>query len=141
MRNLSNCLKFSLSLLGLFGAGLAMAAQESPSAQPRKIILLGARWCAPCMAELRDLPRLAAAAAPDRIALAWVDRPPALPPALAAQVDIIAPPQAHALAVRLGGQGFGLPMAAIMAPSGQYCRPWPHSLSPEKLPDLRQSCD
>jgi hypothetical protein len=70
-----------------------------------------------------------------------VDRPLALPPTLAAQVEIMPPPQAHALAQRLGGQGFGLPMAAMMATTGRFCRPWPHSLTPANLGELRKSCD
>jgi thiol-disulfide isomerase/thioredoxin len=53
----------------------SLRAQDSG----RRVILLGARWCAPCMAEWRNLPRLAAMVAPDRIVLAWVDRPIAVP--------------------------------------------------------------
>ncbi|WP_343615179.1 hypothetical protein [Novosphingobium sp.] len=114
----------------------SLRAQDSG----RRVILLGARWCAPCMAEWRNLPRLAAMVAPDRIVLAWVDRPIAVPPALASQVTTMPAAEAQALAVRYGGQGFGLPMAAIVDAQGHACPVWRRPLRPEDVADFYRTC-
>lgn len=114
--------------------------QAQSEATGRRIILLGARWCAPCMAEWRNLPRLAAMVAPDRIVLAWVDRPIAVPPGLAPQVTTMPAPEAQALAVRHGGQGFGLPMAVIMDAQGKACPLWRRPLRPEDVTDFYRTC-
>jgi thiol-disulfide isomerase/thioredoxin len=106
----------------------------------RRIVLLGARWCAPCMAEWRELPQLAARLAPDRIVLAWVDRPIAVPPALAGQVSAMPADEARALAVRYGGQGFGLPMAVMIDEHGRSCSPWRRPLRPEDLAEFFRMC-
>lgn len=92
------------------------------------------------MAEWRDLAALVAAAKPDRVVLAWVDRPIPPPPALVGQVAIMPQPQALELAHRLGGEGFGLPMAAYVPAGGRPCAPWRAPLGVGDLGALRQLC-
>src|SRR5438128_2656904 len=48
------------------------ATNGLPASDPvSTIYLFGASWCAPCIVELRDLRRIAAATAPDRIVVVW----------------------------------------------------------------------
>jgi thiol-disulfide isomerase/thioredoxin len=86
-------------LAGAFALSLALSLAMPTSAlgaEPHRIVLLGARWCAPCMAEYAHLPELVRAAAPDRIVLAWIDRPIAVPAGLQGQVDTLPAPAARA---------------------------------------------
>jgi thiol-disulfide isomerase/thioredoxin len=108
--------------------------------QPGSIVLLGAHWCAPCMKELRDLPELARMVAPRAIVLAWVDRGVPVPPALSRQVSVWPVEQAQALALRLGGQGFGLPMATVIDGKGQPCPVWRKPLRAETLAAFLDAC-
>lgn len=109
-------------------------------AEAGSIILLGAHWCAPCMRELRELPDLARMVAPRPIVLAWVDRAVPVPPALARQVTAMPVEQAHALALQLGGQGFGLPMAVMTDGKAVSCPVWRKPLRMDSLPGFLRSC-
>lgn len=130
--------KLSIALCGAFLTALPVKAQ-APSGGGQ-VILLGARWCAPCMAEWRDLAVLVAAAKPDQVVLAWVDRPIPPPPALAGQVAVMPHAQAQELAQSLGGEGFGLPMAAYVPAGQRPCAPWRAPLRPKDLESLRKLC-
>jgi thiol-disulfide isomerase/thioredoxin len=104
-------------------------------AEPHRIVLLGARWCAPCMAEYAHLPELVRAAAPDRIVLAWIDRPIAVPAGLQGQVDSL-PRRPRALAEHELGVGFGLPAAR----PGAWLPAWRGPLHPTDLATWRSHC-
>jgi thiol-disulfide isomerase/thioredoxin len=136
--------KTSILLIMLY-ASLMTAMLPSPvlaqdHGGEHRIILLGARWCAPCMVEWRNLPQLAAAVAPDRIVLAWVDRPIPVPPALAPQVSSMPAAEAQALALRHGGQGFGLPMVLIVEEGGKVCSVWRRPLTVGDLAEAYRPC-
>ena len=92
------------------------------------------------MAELRNLEKLAEAAAPDVIVLAWVDRPIPVPANLAGKVETMPAEQARALAQSLGGEGFGLPMATVVLAGRKPCPPWRASLRVADLAALRRLC-
>ncbi|GHC98866.1 hypothetical protein GCM10019060_31100 [Novosphingobium pokkalii] len=127
-------------LAGAFALSLALSLAMPTSAlgaEPHRIVLLGARWCAPCMAEYANLPALVRAAAPDRVVLAWIDRPIAVPAGLQGQVDSLPAPAARALAEHELGVGFGLP--AALAP-GRGCPPWRGPLHPTDLATWRSHC-
>lgn len=130
-----------LSTLGIVIAVTAAApvARAAPAGGAR-IVLLGARWCAPCMVEYRALDELVRAAAPDRIVLAWVDRPIPVPPALRGQVDAMPAEQALELARAVGGTGFGLPMAVRIPASGAPCRAWRAPLHAGQISALKAAC-
>jgi len=128
--------RMSIVLAGFLGmAGAAPAAE--PAVAHGRLVLLGARWCAPCMAELAALPRIVAAAGEETVVLAWVDR--ALPPP-AGRVEIMPTAEARALAERLGGAGYGLPMATWIAPDGKVCAPWRTALRAQDVTSLIASC-
>jgi thiol-disulfide isomerase/thioredoxin len=131
---------FTLMSTWIMLLALSSPAQAQSKGPGRQIILLGARWCAPCMAEWRNLPRLAAMLAPDRIVLAWVDRPIPVPVTLAPQVSAIPAAEAQALAVKYGGQGFGLPMATLIDGRGEACPVWRRPLRPEDVGDFYRTC-
>lgn len=87
-----------------------------------RLVLFGARWCAPCTAELRDAPLLAVEARRHGIALvlAWVDRPVA-PLAGEAAIERMAPALALDRVQAVAGIGFGLPLAVMTDSGGRVC--------------------
>jgi len=107
----------------------------------RQIVLLGARWCAPCMAEWRDLHRSVAAVAPERLVLGWIDGAIPVPPDLIGQVGVMPPAQALTLARGALGEGFGLPAAVMIGGAGRVCAVWRGVLRPEGLMALREGCE
>ena len=131
-----------LSILALMAAAALPGEGATPGAPPRGhvIVMFGARWCAPCMAEYRGLSALAAAAAPDRLALAWIDRPIAPPPELAPTVDALPPGDARRLAETALGEGYGLPSSAMLDSSGHACALWRSPLHPDDLKAMRLQC-
>ncbi len=129
----------SIALYGIFLAASPLHAQ--PVAEGGRVILLGARWCAPCMAEWRDLASLVVVAKPDQVVLAWVDRPISPPASLNGKVAVMPLAQARELALRLGGEGFGLPMTAYTPAGMQACPPWRAPLHPRDLESLRKLCN
>lgn len=78
--------------------------------------------------------------APDRIVLAWVDRPIDVPAALAPQITAMPAAQAQALAISYGGQGYGLPMATILDAQGRPCPVWRRPLRPEDVAEFYRMC-
>lgn len=120
--------------------GVAWGGAAADATTPHRIVLLGARWCAPCMAELGHLPDLVRAAAPDRLVLAWIDRPIPIRGELAGQVDTMDPAEARRLAERELGEGFGLPAAIAMGPVGRVCRPLRGSIAATDFAAWRRNC-
>ena len=117
------------------------ALASEPAAPLHTIILFGADWCAPCVTELRDLPKLAEAAAPDRLELAWTDHPARLP----AQAVRIGVTQASRIRVRelmmRYGQGnSGLPFVVMLRDDGTRCATLGRRLSEEGITALRKRC-
>jgi thiol-disulfide isomerase/thioredoxin len=127
-----------LSIIGavLSGTGPARAF----SGDRRQIVLFGARWCAPCMLEYQNLPALVAASAPDRLILAWVDKPLAAPPVLSSQVQSMPLNDARQLARAIAGEGYGLPFSAMLDASGKPCVVVRAPLHPADLPLLHARC-
>ena len=115
-------------------------AVAQPQEKEHTIVLFGARWCAPCMAEYKNLPQLAKAAAPDRIALAWIDRPIGVPTALGPITRVIPVEEARQTAERLGGIGYGLPFSSMNDSEGHVCALWRNPLEPSNLETLRKLC-
>ncbi len=105
------------------------------------IVLFGAHWCTPCRGEYRILPALAAAAAPTRLILAWIDQaivPPSGGPAGGmAALDVA---DAQGLAERIGGEGYGLPFSAMFDSDGRVCSLWRKPLRPEDIAPLKAAC-
>ena len=119
--------------------GAVRSQASSDTREQHRIVLFGAHWCAPCQAEFRNLPALVAAAAPDRLVLAWTDRP--LPATvLPATVDTLSAREAQFLAERFGGEGYGLPFTVMLDREGQECAIWRKPLRPDEIDALRAKC-
>jgi thiol-disulfide isomerase/thioredoxin len=133
--------KLILSIAVMLLATSAGIAAE-PAASARTIILFGADWCAPCVAELRDLPALADAAAPDRLILAWTDRPARVPDkAVRSGVTQVTVARARELMARYGEGNAGLPLVVMLRSDGTPCAIQHRSLSSEGLAALLKRCD
>lgn len=141
--NLAAMRRLSIAVAFILAALFVPAALAQPAADDtgRRIVLVGARWCAPCQLELRTLPALEAASAPDQLELAWVDRPPSLPDVPDRRARILPLSAARALAEAHGGEGRGLPFAILIARSGRVCAIWRGPLRPADVPSFRQRCD
>ena len=116
----------SIAVMTIAAAILSGAPVLSQSDDPfrgeRAIILFGASWCAPCRAELRRLPELAKAAAPDRIEIAWIDRaPPASAAATGTNVGIVPATEASRRFEKIAGSNQGLPVSAMLDGKGRVC--------------------
>lgn len=116
-----------------------MAAHAEGAKDP-VILLFGARWCAPCMVEYRELPNLVRAASPEHITLAWIDRSIAPPAELASDVRALPVDEAQRLAGQIAGVGYGLPFSAAFDASGHVCAIWRHPLAPADIEHLRLIC-
>jgi hypothetical protein len=93
------------------------------------------------MAEVRDLGALAAAAKPDRLVLAWIDKPLPVPQNMSGTIEVLPSSEARGLAGRWLGEGFGLPAALMIANQQSTCPPWRASLKPRDIITLRKICD
>ena len=93
-----------------------------PGKESGAVILFGASWCAPCRAELRNLPELASAVAPARIEIAWIDRAPRVATRAAGpNVVVIPPAEAQRKFAAIAGVNQALPVAAMIDASGRTC--------------------
>lgn len=136
-------LRYALALLVALAAlpTQAMPATKGAFAPPGALILFGANWCAPCRAELRTLPLLAAHAAPGSVILAWSDGAPELAGAsLPANVAIADPAQLRWLTQGAAGLSAGLPFAVLADDNGAVCAVWRGGLNASRLARLKARC-
>ncbi len=120
---------------------VAQAGPPSPAVGAARVVLIGARWCAPCRAELASLPDLVAAAAPARVALGWIDRAPMLALPLKGSVEILPVAAAQDIAERHGAEARGLPFAVAYRADGKPCTVWRGVLHPADWPKLERQCN
>ncbi len=138
-----------LVTIALLLAGGGSALAETPgSTRPARavtawpasrLILFGARWCAPCMAELAELGSLVAAAQPQALVLAWIDRP-VRPVLFAKAAETLPPEQAADLAERVSARGYGLPLAVMTDAAGKPCAVRRARLRPADVTAMRTHC-
>ena len=93
------------------------------------------------MVEYRNLPQLVRAAAPDQLVLAWIDRPITPPGDLADHVVSLPAADAMRHAVRIAGEGFGLPFSAMLDANGRACAVWRGAIGPTDIDTLRARCN
>lgn len=142
---------FRLSMLGLAAllSGVAVSQSQaqglpaSPDAtDPRRtIVIFGASWCAPCIAEIRNIAKVAAAAAPDHITIVWADsgiRRYSL--THRENIEIANERDARRLTALLAPDNAGLPYAAMINRQGRKCADWRGPLGPEDIVRIRASC-
>jgi thiol-disulfide isomerase/thioredoxin len=115
-------------------------AQMVHSNDARTIMMFGARWCAPCMEEYRQLPDLARASAPDRIMLAWIDKQIAPPTPGIGTVETLPADEARRLARSVLGEGYGLPFSVMFDKSGRRCTIWRSPLRIRDIGVMQRQC-
>ncbi|MCT2399992.1 TlpA family protein disulfide reductase [Novosphingobium mangrovi (ex Huang et al. 2023)] len=107
----------------------------------RTVILFGASWCAPCIAELRGIGALASAAPSDRILIAWedtgidrfrFDRP--------GNVEVLPIRRAQELRKAHADGIVGYPYAVMLDPHGQVCAHWARMLTSEAMATMKRAC-
>jgi thiol-disulfide isomerase/thioredoxin len=126
-----------------FAAILAMT--NGAAAEPRNagqtIIFFGASWCAPCRIELRNLPALAKAAAPNRLEIAWIDRaPPASARMAGSNVAVLSPQEALRKFEMIAGDNRGLPVVAMIDGNRRICAILRQPATVARLRSLDGSC-
>jgi len=142
MSRLSNLAIALMAGLGaLLSGGTSRADPAPPALPPHALILFGANWCAPCLAELRDLPAHADAIAPAPVLLAWTDGAPRrLWRNWPANARIVPPGESPALLARIGGRTAGLPYVALLDGAGRLCADLRGKLSASRLAEMRARC-
>jgi len=140
MRGLSNRYLVKLGALLIFGATVrAGAVEQGPP--PNALILFGANWCAPCLAELRDLPAWGTAMAPALVLIAWTEgQPPMLWRQWPGNARLLAPGEAAPLLGQIGGKTAGLPYVALLDAEGKLCAELRGKLNPARLEAMKARC-
>jgi thiol-disulfide isomerase/thioredoxin len=132
-------------LSAVFVAIEAKAQIEKPlklvSFPRESFVLFGASWCAPCRAELRALPELAAAARPYRITIVWIDKAvPELGLPRPATVDLVEGAAAKRMFEAVSSEVVGLPHTLVLTAAGEICGQWPAPLTVTAVERLRAQC-
>lgn len=122
--------------------GLADTPVEKADAPKHVILMFGASWCAPCIAELRDIAGLASAAAPARIKVIWSDgriggyKLPAL-----RNVEIASDTDMQRMTRQYASGISGLPFSVMLNEQGRKCSEWKAQLTSEAIKWMRATCD
>ncbi len=100
------------------------------------VLMFGAHGIVPCMNEVRSVPELGVAAAADRIVLPWIDRS-STPPPTTTGFTSLHPDTAGSLAIRLEGDGYGLPFSVTFDSDGAAFAVRRSSLRPVEIAAMR----
>jgi thiol-disulfide isomerase/thioredoxin len=120
---------------------VAALACMGATSTPGALHIFGASWCAPCVAELRDIRRIAAAAAPSAVLIVWEDEGIArfTLPAIE-NVTVVSKSQARQMIASRAGRTAGLPYAMMADSNGVRCSDTRRQLSPEAVVRLKAQC-
>ena len=132
---------FAASIASNLGDAETQASPAKDGATHRTILMFGASWCAPCIAELRNIAALASDANPDRIVIGWTDggiRRYKLP--LPGNVEIASGVDAQQMARRYASGIAGLPYSVMIDGQGRKCAEWKSGLTPEAISEMRIAC-
>ncbi len=103
--------------------------------------MFGASWCAPCIAELRNIATIAAAAKPDRVVIAWTDGGIRnYRNSLPANVEIAPIPVARELSRQFAAEGAGLPYTVMLDERARKCAALNAQLTLAGVGALRRAC-
>lgn len=140
LQKIKRLIPLVLVLAGGVPVGAAPLPDRARDEWPaERLVLFGARWCAPCMAELADLGPLADAARPQVLVLAWIDRP-VRSTVMAKGGEIMPAVQAQNLASHVAGLGFGLPLGVMTDAAGHPCAMRKARLHPMDVAAMRAQC-
>jgi thiol-disulfide isomerase/thioredoxin len=132
---------FAAAITSNLGHAETQAGPAKDGAANRTILMFGASWCAPCIAELRDIATLASGASPDRIVVAWTDggiRRYKL--ALPGNVEIASGVDVQQMARRYASGTSGLPYSVMIDDRGGKCAEWKAGLTTEAIRQMRSTC-
>ena len=136
----------AFSLLLVAAGSPAAAAQERAAAGQNRaeadtLLLFGASWCAPCVAELRSLRPIAEQTAPAKVLIVWQDNGIArlVPPSLG-NVALAGPEEAQKLTSQFSATGGGLPFAVMIDAAGRACAQHRGPLTPQNAAAMARSC-
>lgn len=119
----------------------ASAREEMGKDATVELLLFGANWCAPCRAELEELPGLAAVLGGDSLVVAWIDGTPRIEPkTLPANVRVLDRRSAQRLFDSFSTANAGLPLAVLRTATGKVCAVVRRRIRPIELATLRRGC-
>lgn len=105
------------------------------------LVLFGASWCAPCIAEVRSIAGIAAATSGNPVVVAWTDGGFArMRLAVPENVTVVPLPRAEQLWEAHGQSAGGLPFSVMLDGAGRRCARWSRPLTPEAVAIMRRAC-
>jgi thiol-disulfide isomerase/thioredoxin len=121
--------------------GVALCPEGVQAQDRLTLILFGASWCAPCVAEVRAISGIAAAASGNPVVLAWTDDGISrLRIVVPANVQVASKIRTEQLWNAHGRSAAGLPYSVMLDGAGQRCASWSRPLSPEAVAAMRRAC-
>ncbi|MBB3910204.1 TlpA family protein disulfide reductase [Sphingomonas desiccabilis] len=132
-------------LAGVVLLSATSAAGEPPAYPTRTVLLFVAGWCAPCRAELQQLPQITAAARPYRVLVVPVDSGRRVEQMLAGVPAVQRwRPQGEGwtrVQADLLSATAGLPYSVALGADGRPCASSRRGLDPARAADLVSRCE
>lgn len=143
MFRLSTCIAaFALVFAATMGHAQIPASAARDKAPQRTILMFGASWCAPCVAELRNIAAIAAGARPDRIVIVWTDGDIGrFARGLPDNVELASSADARQMGRQYAKHVAGLPYNVMIGADGGKCAEMNAALSIEAIRQMRKGCD
>ena len=132
---------FAAAITSGSGHAETQATPANNGAAHRTILMFGASWCAPCIAELRNIVALASGASPDRIMVVWTDRGiRRYKLTLPGNVEIASGEEVQQIAHQYASGITGLPYSVMIDGERRQCAEWRFGLTAEAIRQMRSTC-